>query len=140
MVVVTWADDRFLITKNQVETQEMTSEVVDALRKKQAAVAMAKVKGWVANELFAIQVDGRTIRGQCEFRALGLLVGARNQEIRTTAAWKGFWSSQKALTARSSTLSVCWVRCEAAVAPVLAFRAWSWRWSHDVGRGVTTPQ
>lgn len=115
----------------------MTRGVVDALRKKQLVVATARVKAWAASGLAAIEVDGCTIESQGQCRVLGLHVGARDHETCITAAWKAFWPLREALIARSFATSVR-SRWKAKVASALTFGGWSWRWSHEVWRTVST--
>lgn len=56
----------------------------------------------------------------------------------TTAAMKGFRPLRKVLTAKSLALSVRWHCWMDEIAPVLAFGAWVWPWSHDVWRAINT--
>lgn len=124
----TSADNRLPIAMGGVLAQEMSREVVSALRKKVLAVSADKVKVCSAGGLFAIQLNGRTIQSQSEFRVLCLHVGATDHELRITASWKAFRSIGILLIAKCVALSVLCPR----------FGAWSWRLSHDVWRAINT--
>lgn len=105
LTYVTCSDDLFLIAKDEVEAQEVTRNGVSVVCTGKSWMSADKVKVWSAGDLVFIQVTGRSIQSQSEFRVLGLHVGVKDYE-----ASSAFLSLRKALTANSTALSVRWLR------------------------------
>lgn len=77
LALVTWAYDLFLIARVKDEAAEMTKDIATALRRKGPEGAVEKMKVWTADNLVAMQVNGRFVHCLVEFRVCGLHAGGQ---------------------------------------------------------------
>lgn len=108
---------------------------------KLAGIAAGNFPGRVLRNFSATfgQPNYPAITGLCKAAGVASLLlysGASEFELRIHTVRKAFWSLLRVLTSESLAMSVRRLRWEAEVALVLAFGAWSWRWSHDVCRAI----
>lgn len=94
-----WADDMFLIAKDQVEAQEVTRGCGGDFASEGVACVCGSGEGLVGRGTCSYSGQRPSPpQNQPGFRIIGLHVGAKDCDIHITAAWRVFRSLRKVFT------------------------------------------